>query len=204
MVRTTAVDGTLLLGTAGAAAPVISYRSAGPADADAIALVHVETWKLAYRGQVPDDYLDGLSVDERAGRWRQLFAESSPPAEVLVAEEDAVVGFANIVASRDEDAGAATGEVAAVYLLPAHWDRGIGRELLRLAVGGLAAAGFESATLWVLASNTRARRFYEAAGWSPDGTEQLTRIGGLDLPELRYRIMLANERATPASVTSRE
>jgi ribosomal protein S18 acetylase RimI-like enzyme len=182
---------------------VISYRTAGPADADAIAFVHVETWKLAYRGQVPDDYLDGLSVDERAGRWRQLFAETSPPAEVLVAEEDAVVGFASIVASRDEDAGAATGEVAAVYLLPTHWDRGIGRELLLLAVGRLAAAGFETATLWVLASNARARRFYEAAGWSPDGTEQLTRIGGVDLPELRYRTLLANERTTPPSVTSR-
>ena len=49
-----------------------------------------------------------------------------------------------------------------------------------------ACAGFSSITLWVLRDNRRARRFYERAGFAPDGaTHVLTRLG--DVPELRYR-----------------
>jgi hypothetical protein len=104
---------------------VTSYRSAGTADAHAIAEVHVRTWQVAYRGQVPDDYLDGLSVDERAERWGQALAELEAPAAVLVAEDGgAIVGFASIMASRDEDAEPETGELAAIYLSPGHWARG--------------------------------------------------------------------------------
>ncbi|HNI60392.1 MAG TPA: GNAT family N-acetyltransferase, partial [Pseudomonadota bacterium] len=34
-------------------------RPAGPDDAEAIARVHVETWRATYRGLVPDHYLLG-------------------------------------------------------------------------------------------------------------------------------------------------
>ena len=46
--------------------------------------------------------------------------------------------------------------------------------------------GFDSAMLWVLEDNARAREFYEAAGWEPDGGRQLERIISTDLYEVRY------------------
>jgi ribosomal protein S18 acetylase RimI-like enzyme len=184
---------------------VISYRSAAVADAGGIAAVHVRTWQVAYRGQVPGDYLDALSVPDRAERWRQLLGALEPPEAVLVAEDEgAVVGFASTLASRDEDAAHLTGELAALYVSPSCWDRGVGQELLGRAVAHLARAGFTTATLWVLETNARARRFYAAAGWSPDGRGQLTRIGNADLAELRYRIVLPSGPGSDPSVTSRE
>ena len=158
---------------------VTTYRSAVEPDAAGIAEVHVRTWQVAYRGQVPDDYLDSLSVDDRAERWKEILADLEPRAEVLVAEDGGVVvGFASTLKSRDADAAPGTGELAALYVSPARWDHGVGRGLIGLAVEHLGAAGFATATLWVLATNTRARRFYEAGGWSPDGAEQWTHIGG--------------------------
>ena len=40
-------------------------REAILADAEAIATVHVRSWQAAYRGQLPDEYLDGLTVEDR-------------------------------------------------------------------------------------------------------------------------------------------
>lgn len=91
-----------------------------------------------------------------------------------------------VQASRDED-GAGVGEVTAIYLLDSHWGQGAGRELMAAAVEHLGAAGFTEATLWVLESNARARRFYEAAGWRPDGTVKVDESRGFPLREVRYR-----------------
>lgn len=59
------------------------------------------------------------------------------------------------------------------------------------AVGHLAANGFRSVVLWVLAGNRRARRFYERHGWRADGG-----VGDYaGAPKLRYRLEEAHGRA---------
>jgi hypothetical protein len=60
------------------------------------------------------------------------------------------------------------------------------------ALQGLAGAGFTAATLWVLESNARARRFYEACGWSADGTAKVDDSRGFPLSEVRYRRSLSS------------
>ncbi|MBV9093965.1 MAG: hypothetical protein JO132_08830 [Streptosporangiaceae bacterium] len=55
------------------------------------------------------------------------------------------------------------------------------------ALERLAAAGFEQAILWVLDSNVRARRFYEAGGWSTDGAVKDDDSRGFRMTEVRYR-----------------
>ena len=42
-------------------------------------------------------------------------------------------------------------------------------------------------SLWVLADNERARRFYKRHGFEPDGVEKIEEIGGKPLTEVRYR-----------------
>ena len=47
-------------------------------------------------------------------------------------------------------------------------------------------AGFRAIVLWVLRDNQRARRFYERAGFAPDGAiNVLTGLGGVI--EVRYQ-----------------
>jgi GNAT superfamily N-acetyltransferase len=76
-------------------------------------------------------------------------------------------------------------ELYALYVRPAWWSTGTGRALMDRVLARSAAAGYASVTLWVLRDNERARRFYERAGFAPDGaTNVLTSLAGV--LELRY------------------
>jgi ribosomal protein S18 acetylase RimI-like enzyme len=160
-------------------------------DARALAAVHVASWQEAYRGLLPDDYLDQLEPGHRLAMWEQFLAATQWPRQgTLVAETGTgdVVGFASVCPTRDDDAvGPPTGELTGIYVDPARWGTGAGRALMTGAVDRLREAGFAQATLWVLRDNTRARRFYELAGWTPDGTEKDAVVAGVPVTEVRYR-----------------
>ncbi|HTW06745.1 MAG TPA: GNAT family N-acetyltransferase [Acidimicrobiales bacterium] len=162
-------------------------RAAELSDAAGIGLVHVRSWQAAYRDLVPQSFLDGLDAEQRGAGWARYLGASPHEREaVLVAELDGqVVGFASVGPSRDGDADG-VGEVRAIYLLADRWGQGMGRELMRAALDALRALGFTQASLWVLGSNQRARRFYEAGGWCPDGASKSDDSRGFLLTEVRY------------------
>jgi GNAT superfamily N-acetyltransferase len=164
-------------------------RRARPADAAPIAVVHVRSWQGAYRGLLPQEYLDGLDPDARTEPWRRaLERDGWPEAGTIVAVSDGRVGgFANFGPTRDTDPGGTrVGEIPAIYVLPEAWGTGLGRALMTATLSQLAGCGFESATLWVLDTNARARRFYARAGWTADGSAKQDDIGGALVTEVRY------------------
>lgn len=164
----------------------VTIRTASADDADAIAQVHVASWREAYTGVIADDYLATLDVDERAERWREQLAADAGDTQVWVAEQEgALVGFASLAPSRDEDAERDTLEIPAIYLQPSAWGHGVARELMRTIVAAVPENA--SVTLWVLDANERARHFYRRNGFSPDGVERLEEIGGQAYREIRYR-----------------
>lgn len=168
----------------------VEIRPARAGDAAQLGVVHVRSWQAAYRGLLPQAFLDGLDPAQRARIWETALGEAADPRSgVVVAGHGArLAGFAHFCPSRDEDADPArTGEISSIYLLPEEWGRGTGRQLMAAALAGLTAAGFGQATLWVLDSNERARRFYEAGGWDPDGTVKQEQGPGFTLTEVRYR-----------------
>lgn len=171
----------------------MKVRPATTGDVDRIAHVHVRSWQSAYPGLMPQDYLDAQDPAQRAVQWRRWFDEPPPRLHVVVADhpEDGVIGFAVVAPYRAEEGevhpGEHVGELGAIYALAEHWGTGVGRGLIDAAVGELVAEGFTEAVLWVIEGNARARRFYEAAGWAPDGATKLDPRGGWDIPEVRYR-----------------
>ncbi len=163
-------------------------------DAEQLAEVHVRSWQAAYRGLLPQDYLDGLEPATRVQRWRRSVQNADGPrGETLVATDDdgTIAGFANMGPTRDEDEDGTVAEVSAIYLAPGAWGQGYGRALMGAALARLAQAGYEQVTLWVLDSNARARRFYEAAGFQPDGAVKVDDSLGFRLTEARYRRSLS-------------
>lgn len=169
-------------------------RPARVADAAQIAAVHVLAWQRGYQGLMPQEYLDGLDpAGERLERWTRSLAEvdwSRGGTLVVAAGDGQVSGFAHIRESRDEDADLASGEIWAMYVMPAAWGKGLGRRLMAAALSQLAGIGYQRATLWVLATNTRARRFYEAAGFRPDGAVKDDDTRGFRIHEVRYARLL--------------
>jgi GNAT superfamily N-acetyltransferase len=166
----------------------VTIRAAVVDDARAIAQIHVDGWRAAYRGQMPDALLDGLSVDQRTEQRRKdLATPRSPEHRTWVAEEDGrIVAFAITGPSRDEDAAAGVAELFAIYAKPARWGTGAGRAMLAHVLADLRGRGLPAVTLWVLDTNARARRFYEAAGFAADGGEKSQPFGGVPLREVRY------------------
>ena len=167
-------------------------RRATDRDAPKIAGVHIRTWQTAYRGQLPDDFLDRMSAsfERRTTFWAQEIAQraSAEDRAILVAEEDGeVVGFGTCGPSEDEPFDPSVGEVYSIYVDPEHWDHGHGRALFDAVTAILQKAGFKEATLWVLGTNARARRFYEIAGWRADGATKTDQRGLVALHEVRYR-----------------
>jgi GNAT superfamily N-acetyltransferase len=168
----------------------IHLREAVAEDATAIGRVRHASWQVAYSGLMPADYLAGLSVDgfELSAR-RMLDDRAARRMSVFVAEVGGVVGgFASVGPSRDggpDQAG--VGELYAIYLDPAIWRLGIGRRLQDVALQRLRDEGYRAATLWVLATNTASRAFYEHTGWLHDGGVSGFEAGAEVLDETRYR-----------------
>lgn len=139
----------------------VTIRRASREEADAIAAVHEASARVAYSHIFAPE--QPFPTEETRRRWRSFGGEI-----VVASDAGRVVGFAAFDAT----------ELHALYVLPERWGSGLGRRLLAAA-----EAISPPQVLWVLRDNARARRFYERAGWTPDGTERV--LNGV--VELRYR-----------------
>jgi ribosomal protein S18 acetylase RimI-like enzyme len=169
----------------------VFIRYATIADAESIAEIDVLAWREAYRGVVPDEYLDGLSIAQSKSQWTKRLETGEP--EIFVAEDHhRVIGRVALGATRDENAPPGTGEIYGVNVLPSRWSMGAGRALCRYAQHRLAELGFSRVTLWVLAANDRAIRLYQHLGFSA-GPEAFIEIGGRSLPKVQYEIAVGGQ-----------
>lgn len=137
-----------------------------PTDAEAIAEVHVESWRTAYRGIYTDAYLDGGAVANRLAHWRARLATPGEAAAGLVLEhEGRVLGFAYL--DRDDDP--ARGPLLDnLHVRPEARSLGLGRRLLAAAAREIVRRGWTRRLhLWVFEANAGARRFYERHGGRP-------------------------------------
>jgi GNAT superfamily N-acetyltransferase len=166
-------------------------RKAKVEDASGIASVHVRSWQVAYRGHMPDEFLDGRDVEKRTNMWRELTLD---PVKIIFVAEDSesnIEGFSALGPSRDADANPSTGEVSAIYVHPEKWGKGIGRALLSASIDQVRKREFDLVTLWVLEANQRARSFYESFGFIHDGAikddDHWKRFA---VHEVRYRLNL--------------
>src|SRR5580704_2045124 len=107
-------------------------RRAVPEDAQAIAALHIRTRQIAYRGQLPDHYLDHLDqqLNHRIEFWQTEI--STPPTsknEIWVVDtETRVDAFVAIGPAREADPNF-TGELYAIYVDPDRWGQDLGRTL---------------------------------------------------------------------------
>jgi len=140
----------------------LEFRLAGPADAEAVAALHADSWRRHYRGAFSDAFLDGDVVADRLVVWTERLASSDGRSETVVGcdRRAGIVGFVHTMFEADPRWGALLDNL---HVVASEKRRGVGSRLLAAS----ARAALERRTglyLWVLEQNADARAFYEARG----------------------------------------
>jgi GNAT superfamily N-acetyltransferase len=149
-----------------------------------VAGIHQLGWTVAYRGLLPDAYLDTLSYEACLARWTSVLQDGSA-VDVLVAElEGRVVGFVSLGPTTDPGATAA-GEIWDLWVDEPARSHGVGGRLLEVALDELAVR-HRAALVWVLEANPRARAFYARSGAVRDGVSRTTAVTGGAMTDVRY------------------
>jgi len=149
-------------------------------DFKAIAEIYPESWKFAYRGIVPQSYLDSLSADH----WMLVLSDNKYDT-YAIADDEKYIGTASICPARDEKMKG-WGEIISIYFLPQYFGKGYSEVLFNAAIEALVDKGFKDIYLWVLDENIRAQKFYEKNGFKKSSDTIQTTIEGKDLKEVRY------------------
>lgn len=166
-----------------AAADDVSLRLARDEEWEAIAALHAASWTVAYRGFLPDRYLDEEVADERAEAWRAAFAERAGTLTIVAEDGRDLVGFAHTVLAADPEWGNLLDNL---HAHPSRHRSGIGQRLVHDTARRLVEMGAPPGLhLWVIEGNARARAFYDAMGGQPSGSGTWDRTDG-DVPLIRY------------------
>lgn len=150
-------------------------------DLNKISHIYEESWKSAYKGMLPQDYLDHIPE----GHWVENLTAKERHSLVMI-EDDQMIGTSSYAPSRLSRLEG-FGEIISIYMLPDYIGKGYGKQLLHETIKCLKEEGYHDLYLWVLEENTHARKFYEHAGFiqSDDIIEDV--IGGKVVHEVRYQ-----------------
>ncbi|MDD5678337.1 MAG: GNAT family N-acetyltransferase [Kiritimatiellae bacterium] len=169
----------------------MKIRRAIITDAFCLAKIHVDSWRAAYRGLVPDTHLNSLDYNRRTEGFRKRI-EAGDAETYLLEQGCKIIGFVTFGIYRENNTKQNnSGEIWGIYLDPDAWRKGYGTILYKEAEKMLKERGHTTIFLWVFAQNTRARRFYEAMGFKTDGGSKTLNFG-IPLAVIRYRKELKN------------
>ncbi len=162
----------------------VSIRWANHNDSEDLGFIHTEGWRAAYRGIIPDEILDNISVEKRSKYFAEALKDKREETAIMIVDNKPA-GFLTLGPNRDDDLNTTYGEIWGIYLLPEYWNRGLGRELMDWDMQELSNRGFKYATLWVLVDNDRAKNFYYKLGFLQENRLKEIKIGKL-LTEERF------------------
>ena len=160
----------------------IAIRRAIAEDAPALAALHREAWRYAYRGIIPGLVLERMVARRGPRWWRRMHAQGD--ATLILEFEGKPAGYISFGRSRLASRSAG-GEIYELYLKPEYHGAGLGRHLFRAARDELSRAGLRGLVVRSLAANETGCRFYRAMGGREfaHGTE---RVGGVRLATVAF------------------
>lgn len=162
----------------------IRIRLANIDDAIFMSVIHAESWKKAYQGLLPDEYLKGIKDDRWVNMIIRGLKDKSMKAWVASAEEK-IIACACIGDSR-YPTYAHQLELISIYVLPEYWHSGAGSLLMNKVLEYAAENDYNEVGLWVLTGNNQAIKFYEKFGFINNGDTLSRTLGGTPAVEKRY------------------
>jgi GNAT superfamily N-acetyltransferase len=163
----------------------MDFRIAEEQDAERIAALHAESWRLTYRNIMPDDFLDGPVLLNRLAVWRERLRERKTGLWIDLALNDTrLIGFACAFGDADPAWGSC---IDNLHVLPESHRQGVGAALMVRAANWLCERHPRSGVyLWVMEANEPARRFYKRLGARQYETTAVIDPGGGCARRCRY------------------
>ncbi|MEM1485213.1 GNAT family N-acetyltransferase [Oscillospiraceae bacterium PP1C4] len=159
-------------------------KQATAQDAKTISHIHASSWKAAYRGMIPQQYLDELQDDFWVSAF-QSWIDTNPIKALLIYDNELPVGCIVYGKSRD-DKLPEWGEIISIYLIPAYLGKGYGYKLFNSALDDMKHAGYHDIYLWVLEDNEAAKKFYERNGFVCNNDKYSFEIMNKPIHDVRY------------------
>jgi ribosomal protein S18 acetylase RimI-like enzyme len=160
---------------------LIATRWSTAEDGRGLAEVHRAAWRYAYAGIIPGVTLERMIARRGPAWWGRMHDRGF---RALVIDCDGLLaGYATL--GRGRAPGPASGEIYELYIRPECQGCGLGRRLFAAARRNLRAHGLQRLTVWALAENTIALRFYRAMGGTEFGHAQ-DRFCGVPLDKIGF------------------
>ncbi|MCC5464010.1 GNAT family N-acetyltransferase [Pelosinus baikalensis] len=138
----------------------MKIRTAQVGDEQSIAGVIIDTWKVAYRGIVPDSFLDSLTTEKHEELFRKNIANKTETIFVLENHKNQIVG---VVSGGQDRSGIYGCELVVIYILPDYQKMGYGKRLFQELIEEHKRNQYKSMIIWTFRDN-RDRKFYEILG----------------------------------------
>jgi RimJ/RimL family protein N-acetyltransferase len=137
----------------------------------------IEAWQSAYKGIIPDEYLNSMSVEQHAERYKEWMKDQNTEYYFVICNNE-TAGILVLSKCDNEDKPNA-GDIIAIYLLKPYWNKGHGRTMMNFAMDRLKQLGYDEVVIWSLEDNIRAKQFYEKFGFVFDGSKVEMNFGEL-------------------------
>lgn len=137
-------------------------------DEAVFAYIQTESWKAGFKDILDASTLQRcIQIDTVTAMYRRLLEQNIGNGYLLKVD-----GTPHCIAWWDAARGndmPGCAELICIHSLQNQWRKGYGSRMMDAVLRDIAAAGYTKVMLWVFENNVRARRFYEAQGFTTDG-----------------------------------
>jgi len=153
-------------------------------DATALAKILCGSWQSAYKNILnPEEMERNTNLAARTTMFDKIIKSGIGSTRIAFSngEPCGIISF-----GKSRDAGLSDyAEIIAIYSAEDYWGKGVGTQLMEIALSEIKNQGYSSVLLWTFETNSRARRFYEKHGFALDGAVKDSGFG--NAKEVRYR-----------------
>ena len=138
----------------------MNIREANAEDMELIANLYVMNWKKTYVGLLPDNFLNGLTVNDGINKWQEYLTKEKH--RIFVAYENE--NFLGFSACKEDEELKNCLYLDSLHVSETSRGKGVGTKLINTVGSYAYIKGYEHMSICIVKGNDKAKRIYEKMG----------------------------------------